>query len=419
MKTITSLILFLFACNLSFAQKDSLLPYYANNLRQDTAKPKYYKTTGKAKIGTAGVYSQIHDSSLTSSGEIFMNSLLTGGSNDFNIHEWVKVTNLITKKSILVRINDKISAKMKKKGRVLLLTREAAEKINVLKNTSTKISVQLILSTENKVVKKDSVVIKNDSLQFVSEKSSLPYKNIGKAITGIASFYSENLDGTKTATGEIYRNVRLTAASNNFKLNTWVLVTNIKNKKTVIVRINDRMHPRMKKKGRVVDMSGEAANILDYKESGLTKVKVQPIQFYNLPKDTLQTDTSINKSDSITFKEAPKEDSTGKVDITELKGIASFYSANLDGSKTATGERYRNNKLTAASNHFKLNTWVRVTNISNDKSVIIRINDRMHPKMAKKGRVVDLSQAAAKKLDFIKNGLAQVKVEVVAKGTVE
>lgn len=403
-------------------QKDTLLPYSANNMGQDTVRPKNYKTSGKANIGTAGIYSQIHDSSQTASGEIFFNSLLTAGSNDYNIHEWVKVTNLKTKKFILVRINDRISAKMKKKGRVLLLTREAARSLQILNNTSIKISVNLILNTDNKLViskKIDSIEIKKDSIQKGTEKVSQPYKTIGKAITGIASFYSENLDGTKTATGEIYRNNRLTAASNNFKLNTWVLVTNIKNKKTVIVRINDRMHPRMKKKGRVVDMSGVAASILDYKQSGLTKVKVQPIQFYNSPKDTVRKDTLFTKSDSTSIKETPKVDSVEKVEIAEIRGIASFYSANLDGTKTATGERYRNNKLSAASNHFDLNTWVRVTNLKNDRSVILRINDRMHPKMAKKGRVVDLSQAAAKKLDFIKNGLTNVKVEVVAKGTIE
>ncbi|MGX8249641.1 septal ring lytic transglycosylase RlpA family protein, partial [Escherichia coli] len=72
-----------------------------------------------------------------------------------------------------------------------------------------------------------------------------------------------------------------------------------------------------------------------------------------------------------------------------VKGVASFYSKGLDGSKTATGEIFRNKKMTAASNNFKLNSWVRVTNLSNGKTVIVRINDRMHPKMAKKGRVID------------------------------
>ena len=75
--------------------------------------------------------------------------------------------------------------------------------------------------------------------------------------------------------------------------------------------------------------------------------------------------------------------------------------------------------MSAASNNFDLNTWVRVTNLKNNKSVILRINDRMHPRMERKGRVVDLSMSAAKKLDFIKKGLAKVKVEIVSKETRE
>ncbi len=98
-------------------------------------------------------------------------------------------------------------------------------------------------------------------------------------------------------------------------------------------------------------------------------------------------------------------------------GIASFYSYNLDSTLTATGEYYTHSKLTAASNNFKLGTWVRVTNLKNGRSVIVRINDRMHPRMAKKGRVVDLSRSAAKLLGFMKGGLTRVQVVKVPKGT--
>ncbi len=123
-------------------------------------------------------------------------------------------------------------------------------------------------------------------------------------------------------------------------------------------------------------------------------------------KDTLQVD-SLKADSSTVFNLKPN----AKV----LIGIASFYSKGLDGTKTATGEYYRNSKLTAASNNYKLNTWVKVTNLSNDKFVIVRINDRMHPRMAKRGRVVDLSRAAAKELDFMKKGLTRVKVEPIDK----
>lgn len=104
---------------------------------------------------------------------------------------------------------------------------------------------------------------------------------------------------------------------------------------------------------------------------------------------------------------------SGYKPIEELTGTASFYSKNLEGSKTATGEVFSNTNYTAASNFFKLNTWVKVTNLKNLKTVIVRINDRMHPKMAKKGRVIDLSRSAAVDIAMLHHGLAKVKLEVV------
>ncbi len=98
-------------------------------------------------------------------------------------------------------------------------------------------------------------------------------------------------------------------------------------------------------------------------------------------------------------------------------GIASFYSKNLEGTPTSTQEVFRHNKFTCASNRFKLHTWLRVTNISNGKSIIVRVNDRMHPKMDAKGRIVDLSLAGARALNFTAKGLTKVMVEVVTKGT--
>ena len=236
---------------------------------------------------------------------------------------------------------------------------------------------------------------------------------------GIASFYSSNLDGTKTSTGETYRNSKLTAASNNFKLNTWVLVTNLKNKKSVIVRINDRMHPRMKRKGRVVDMSGEAARLLDYKEDGLVKVKVQPVIFFYSRAVKLELDSLQAVGDSSNHIDSAKADVVKNTEPTEITGTAGINNPNLDDIKTATGEKYRNSKLSAANNNFYLNTWVRVTNLTNNKSVVLRINDRLRSEMDEKGKVIYVSKAAAKKLGFIQNGVTEVKVEVVDKGTLE
>ena len=113
---------------------------------------------------------------------------------------------------------------------------------------------------------------------------------------------------------------------------------------------------------------------------------------------------------------AQRKDTLG-FDLDTLYGIASYYSMSLDSTLTATGEYYTHGKLTAASNFYKLNTWVRVTNLRNGRSVVVRINDRMHKKMAAKGRVIDLSRSAAKILGFMKGGLTKVQLVKVPKGT--
>ena len=112
---------------------------------------------------------------------------------------------------------------------------------------------------------------------------------------------------------------------------------------------------------------------------------------------------------------AQQQDSTvnkGKLKkITRVfYGMASFYSNKFNGRKTANGEIYSQKKLTCACNVLPLGTWIRVTNLRNNHTVEVKVNDRIHPKMR---RVVDLTRAAAEKLDFISQGLTRVKVEVL------
>ena len=96
-----------------------------------------------------------------------------------------------------------------------------------------------------------------------------------------------------------------------------------------------------------------------------------------------------------------------------MYGVASFYSKSLQGSETSTGEFLDQSKMTAASNFYKLNTWVRVTNLSNNKSIVVRINDRMHQRMADRGRVVDVTRGGAIALGFVYRGLTRVMLEEV------
>ncbi len=93
-----------------------------------------------------------------------------------------------------------------------------------------------------------------------------------------------------------------------------------------------------------------------------------------------------------------------------LIGIASYYGPGFHGKKTANGERFNMYELTAAHKTLPFNTRVRVTNLNNKKSVIVRINDRGP---YKKGRIIDLSKGAAKKIDLLQTGTAKVKVEIL------
>jgi rare lipoprotein A (peptidoglycan hydrolase) len=125
--------------------------------------------------------------------------------------------------------------------------------------------------------------------------------------------------------------------------------------------------------------------------------------------------TTENYLDSVNIKRYKSKIDTKriKIEINHIQGISSFYSKNLNGTWTSTGEHYYNKKYTAACNLYKLNTIVRVTNLKNGKTVLVRINDRMHPNMLKKGRVIDLSQSAAKQLVFSSNGIVKVTVDAI------
>jgi rare lipoprotein A len=94
-------------------------------------------------------------------------------------------------------------------------------------------------------------------------------------------------------------------------------------------------------------------------------------------------------------------------------GVASFYGPDFHGKLTANGEVYDMYGRTAAHKTLPLNTIIRVTNLANGESMIVRINDR-GPYIP--GRMLDLSYGAAKKLDFVAQGTTRVKIEVIEVG---
>ncbi len=115
---------------------------------------------------------------------------------------------------------------------------------------------------------------------------------------------------------------------------------------------------------------------------------------------------TTSKTDSNSGKTSAKK-TTGKTE----KGQASYYADKFHGRATASGEKYDKKKLTGAHRTLPFGTIVRVTNTANGKSVDIRINDRGP---FKAGRIVDVSRAAAEKLDMIKAGVINCTMEVIS-----
>ena len=91
-------------------------------------------------------------------------------------------------------------------------------------------------------------------------------------------------------------------------------------------------------------------------------------------------------------------------------GVASYYHSKFQGRVTASGDLYDQDKLTAAHNRLPLGTMIKVTNLRNKRTVIVKVNDRLHHRNT---RLVDLSRAAAVKLGYMGRGITRVRVEVL------
>jgi rare lipoprotein A len=92
------------------------------------------------------------------------------------------------------------------------------------------------------------------------------------------------------------------------------------------------------------------------------------------------------------------------------QGEASYYGAELAGNRTASGERFNPQGLTAAHRSLPLGTKLRVTNLNNGRSVIVRVNDR-GPFV--RSRIIDVSLGAAREIEMVRSGKAQVKLEIL------
>lgn len=119
------------------------------------------------------------------------------------------------------------------------------------------------------------------------------------------------------------------------------------------------------------------------------------------------TDLYVAKAKTTSTKEKTSNSGSSK---NSQSGIASYYGKGLHGSRTASGERHNRHEMVAAHKSLPFGTKVKVTNLSNGKEVIVKINDR-GPFV--KGRVIDLSYGAFSKIENPGKGITKVKLEVL------
>lgn len=134
--------------------------------------------------------------------------------------------------------------------------------------------------------------------------------------------------------------------------------------------------------------------------------------FGALAQNVVQDNTSVRVSGVFQPQDSiPKSDSTVAIKKFTQTGLASYYGNKFHGRRTASGERYSKNKLTAAHRTLPFGAMVKVTEVKTGKWLVVRINDR-GPHVRK--RVIDLSYAAARQFGMIKGaGVIKVKIQVV------
>lgn len=117
------------------------------------------------------------------------------------------------------------------------------------------------------------------------------------------------------------------------------------------------------------------------------------------------SEKTFNNIDKFSEKQEKAEEST------KFRGYASYYSDKFNGQKTSSGEIYDKNKLTAAHPDLPFGTIVEVRNLSNNKRIRVKINDR-GPFIS--GRIIDLSRSAAEALGMIQAGIVEVEITIIS-----
>ncbi|MEM6770533.1 MAG: septal ring lytic transglycosylase RlpA family protein, partial [Bacteroidota bacterium] len=258
---------------------------------------------------------------------------------------------------------------------------------------------------------------------------------------GLATFYADKFEGKNTSTGERFTQNGYSAASKDFAWGTILEVTNLSNGKAVHVRVND-CGPH--KKGRIIDLSKQAAKDLDFIKQGEVTVSLRVVRASNAG-PTCSRGAWANRLKKAGLSVPPPpgpwrpSDTPGLVTTTQAPGpaptvrptsmntvappsttdgsvraMASYYADRFNGRPTSTGETYDARELTAASKAYPYNTLLEVANAATGAKVIVRVNDcgPHNPE-----RLLDLSKAAATQIGVARAGVAAVDVRVVRLGT--
>ena len=123
-------------------------------------------------------------------------------------------------------------------------------------------------------------------------------------------------------------------------------------------------------------------------------------------KNDTHSSTTATSPKASTIAQSPSFEPTQRT----MHGFASYYGDEFHGHQTASGEVYDMSDMTAAHRDLPFGTKVRITNLKNKRQVIVRINDRGP---VKQERMIDLSKAAAEELDMIREGIAEVEIEIL------
>ena len=173
----------------------------------------------------------------------------------------------------------------------------------------------------------------------------------------------------------------------------------------------------------LVFVSGTTFIAHNYPAQGLTPKSQKKLTFQPQVSQELRQEISKVKSDSIKIKNLSKRENNDNIEQLNqaqsepfeiahsvFSGKASWYGPGFHGRLTANGERYNQYALTAAHRSLPFGTRVRVTNVNNGRSVVVRINDR-GPFI--RGRVIDLSTAAASNIGMIHHGVVPVRLQIL------